>query len=172
MSMNLHLIPVLTEAQMDTVATLADEIWHEHYSGLVSDGQINYMLEKFQSPRALKEAIEHEGYEYFLLYAGDDLVGYTGVLPHHPAGKLFLSKLYILKQHRKNGYSRQTVRALLHLAQKLSLKSLWLTVNKENSSIAAYRSLGFKKIDSIKKDIGNGYFMDDDVMELSATAPL
>ena len=42
-----------------------------------------------------------------------------------------------------------------------------LTVNKHNdNSIAAYKKMGFETIDSVKTDIGGGYYMDDFVMEL------
>jgi len=41
-----------------------------------------------------------------------------------------------------------------------------LTVNKNNTdAIAAYKKIGFRMSDLIKIDIGNGFFMDDFVME-------
>jgi RimJ/RimL family protein N-acetyltransferase len=44
--------------------------------------------------------------------------------------------------------------------------TVYLTVNKYNErAIAVYKKIGFKTIDSPKTDIGNGFFMDDYVME-------
>ncbi len=43
--------------------------------------------------------------------------------------------------------------------------SVYLTVNKNNSSYNIYRHLGFEVIDSVVTDIGEGFVMDDYVME-------
>ena len=55
---------------------------------------------------------------------------------------------------------------LLEYSFKNNLKSIYLTVNKENkSSIGVYNHFGFKIISKQKADIGNGFFMDDYIME-------
>ena len=48
------------------LATLASEIWHEYFVSIITEEQIDYMVEKFQSYPALKKAIEEEHYTYFL----------------------------------------------------------------------------------------------------------
>ena len=40
-------------ARIAEVACLADEIWHECYKGIISDAQIEYMVENFQSKDAM-----------------------------------------------------------------------------------------------------------------------
>ena len=49
----LRIIPVTNEELIFSVSALADEIWHEHFSSILSTEQIDYMLEKFLSPEAL-----------------------------------------------------------------------------------------------------------------------
>ena len=61
----LRIIPVTNEELIFSVSALADEIWHEHFSSILSTEQIDYMLEKFLSPEALADQINHD-YEYFL----------------------------------------------------------------------------------------------------------
>ena len=39
------------------VAVLAEEIWHEHFTDIIGEAQVNYMVEKFQSYPALKAQI-------------------------------------------------------------------------------------------------------------------
>jgi hypothetical protein len=39
-------------------------------------------------------------------------------------------------------------------------------VNKYNFAKDVYTALGFKTIDSVKTDIGGGFYMDDYIMEL------
>ena len=43
----LRIIPVTNEELIFSVSALADEIWHEHFSSILSTEQIDYMLEKF-----------------------------------------------------------------------------------------------------------------------------
>jgi ribosomal protein S18 acetylase RimI-like enzyme len=43
---------------------------------------------------------------------------------------------------------------------------LTLQVNRFNKAVSFYRNLGFKIIDEQDFDIGNGYFMNDYVMQL------
>ena len=48
------------------------------------------------------------------------------------------------------------------------LSSLWLTVNRYNThTISWYKYHGFEIIDEVKKDIGEGFFMDDYIIEKS-----
>lgn len=51
-------------------------------------------------------------------------------------------------------------------AQANGNKGLYLHVNRENeSAIRVYEHLGFVKADTMQTDIGNGFIMDDFVME-------
>ncbi|MDG0795017.1 GNAT family N-acetyltransferase [Cohnella ginsengisoli] len=98
--------PVLAEDSAG-VAGLALEIWHEYYGALLSHRQIVYMVEKFQSPTAIADQIAQQGYEYYLMQAGGDNVGYLAVKAE--GGKLFLSKLYVLKAQRGHGYASRAM---------------------------------------------------------------
>ena len=52
------------------------------------------------------------------------------------------------------------------LAQKRKINTIWLTVNKNNSnSIKWYKKLNFKITKEVVMDIGNGYVMDDYVIQ-------
>ena len=49
------------------------------------------------------------------------------------------------------------------------LAALYLTVNKHNElGIRAYRAKGFETIDAVETDIGEGFVMDDYIMEKPA----
>ncbi|CAI6059702.1 GNAT family N-acetyltransferase [Cohnella sp. JJ-181] len=147
-----------------TVAALAEEIWHEYYGALLSREQIVYMVDKFQSADAIADQIATQGYEYYLMQAGGENVGYLAV--KEEGGKLFLSKLYVLKAHRGQGYASRAMAFITGLCRERGLDALWLTVNRHNDgSIAVYEKKGFAKVREQVADIGNGYVMDDYVME-------
>jgi RimJ/RimL family protein N-acetyltransferase len=154
---------VSTESQIETVARLAHEIWNQHFIPIIGKAQVDYMLEKFQSKKAISEQIEN-GYSYYLLKVDDDYAGYTGVCPRED--QLFLSKLYIRISQRGKGLGRKAIEFLEELAEENGLNKITLTVNKYNAnSIRAYEKFGFANISSIVQDIGNGFVMDDYKME-------
>lgn len=145
------------------LAALADEVWHEFFVGLLSSAQIDYMVEKFQSVGALTEQIG-AGYEYYILSAGGEEIGFAGIRPE--ADKLFLSKLYLLRRYRGRGFASQAFDMIERRARRLGLGSVWLTVNRRNlHSIDVYRHRGFATVREQVADIGCGYVMDDYVME-------
>lgn len=162
--MNIQLENVVTEEQIELVASLAEQIWNEYYIAIITQEQIDYMLETFQSREAVSQQIEN-GYQYFIIKnADEEEVGYTAVKPED--GRLFLSKLYVLKVQRGKGYGSSALAAIKQLAQDQSYTAIWLTVNRNNNaSIATYKRNGFEIVSEQVADIGNGYVMDDYVME-------
>lgn len=154
---------VSTETQIETVARLANEIWNQHFVPIIGKAQVDYMLEKFQSKRAISEQIG-SGYSYYLLKAGGDYVGYTGICPRED--ELFLSKLYIRASECGKGFGRKAIEFLEELAVEKGLSRITLTVNKNNTdAITAYEELGFTNLGVFVQDIGGGFVMDDYKME-------
>lgn len=164
--MALQFIPVVTDEQIHTLAFMADTVWHEWFAGILSGEQIDYMVKKFQSFAPIKKQMEQDGYEYYFLNAGGMNVGYIGIHSESETGKLFLSKIYILRSFRKKGYAGETFEFLEGLCRGMGLTSIWLTVNKHNdNAIGVYTKKGFRTIRSEVTDIGSGFVMDDYVME-------
>ena len=54
----------------------------------------------------------------------------------------------------------------IELCKLRGLTAIWLTCNRNNTNtLAVYDHLGFKKIREEKADIGNGFYMDDYILE-------
>ncbi|MDR1695674.1 MAG: GNAT family N-acetyltransferase [Endomicrobium sp.] len=151
---------------IEKTASLADEIWHEHYINLITLSQIDYMVQKFQSPEAISKQISNEKYSYFLIKSDSgSFEGYFAVAPK--SGCLFLSKIYVRKESRKKGYARKSVEFIKEFAKSLNLDNIVLTVNRENTgSIEAYKKMNFKIRGEINQDIGSGFYMNDYEMVL------
>lgn len=159
-----------TPDQIAELARLAAEIWREYYVSIITMEQIEYMVETFQSVSAITEQIHNQGYEYYLIGSDDSVAGYLAV--KQDEGKLFLSKFYIGKEYRGRGYASQAMAFLEQLCKERSLSHIWLTVNRHNeSSIAVYKKKGFQIVREQVADIGNGFVMDDYVMEKEIQVP-
>lgn len=148
------------ENEINELAELASEIWHEYWPCILTAEQIDYMVEKFQSKKAIKEQIKNENYTYYFIKVDNEIAGYLGV--SDKKDYLFLSKLYIRKEFRHQGLGRLAFNEI----KNLGFKKIRLTVNKYNkNTINAYLKYGFKTIDSVVSDIGCGFVMDDYIME-------
>lgn len=88
----------ITAEKIPQLAVMADEIWHEFFPGVISEAQIDYMVEKFQSPKAIEAQITEQEYEYYFIQYGDFSCGYLGFRPD--GERLFLSKLYLKREYR------------------------------------------------------------------------
>lgn len=156
-----QMVPVNNLQHIETVVKIASSVWNEYYSSILSKGQIDYMLDKFQSAESIKEQIEFGGYQYFILPGN---VGYFSI--RQDLDSLFLSKFYILKEYRGKGFASAGFDFLDKIALENSLTNIWLTVNKENdNSISIYKHRGYEIVREQVADIGNGYFMDDYIMQ-------
>jgi len=144
------------------IEILADTIWREHYIPIVGKPQIDYMLDKFQSVKAMKEQVAN-GYEYYTVFHQELPVGYMAIKPEKE--HLFLSKIYVLSHYRGKGIGKRMMDFIEKKAKNHQLNKIFLTVNKYNTnSIKAYEKIGFKHDRELVQDIGNGFVMDDYVM--------
>lgn len=161
----MEIVKATTEQQIKAIVSLAEEIWRETYTPLLPEGQVDYMLEKFQSEKAVKEQMKNGGYEYYVLVDENGISGFTGIVKEE--GRLFLSKLYVHSSARRKGYATKVFEFLKGVAKENGCAYIYLTVNKDNSNaVKTYEKSGFKNVKSAVTDIGNGYVMDDYIMQL------
>ncbi|HKL61147.1 MAG TPA: GNAT family N-acetyltransferase [Acholeplasma sp.] len=147
---------VETKEDIRKISKMAGNIWHEAYKDMISLDQIDYMLDKFLSIKAIKEQI-NEHYDYFIL-RGEKPAGFAAIL--HKDNEVFISKLYVYKDDRGKGLT-----TLFIDYTKSFKKPMYLTVNKTNlKAVKLYERLGFKITESVVSDIGSGYVMDDYVL--------
>ncbi|WP_345975818.1 GNAT family N-acetyltransferase [Sulfurimonas sp. HSL3-7] len=152
-----------TPQQMQRVEALAREIWQEHYTPIIGQAQVEYMLETFQTAAAMLRQLG-EGYRYYLLKDDGEAVGYMAVRPE--SGQLFLSKFYVKAARRGRGYGRAALAFLTTLAAEQKLQKIVLTVNRNNTlALKAYAKLGFVNVGEVVQEIGKGFVMDDYKME-------
>ena len=160
----MNYINIRTDEEVKKLADLADEIWHEYWTCLLSIDQINYMVEKFQSYNAVKNQLKNDNYIYNIIEDNSNIIGYFGVSVKEDY--LFLSKLYIKLEYRHKGYGNKAFDRIKQIARENGKLKIQLTVNKHNTNtINAYIKWGFKSVNAVVTDIGSGFVMDDFIME-------
>ncbi|MDI9400904.1 MAG: GNAT family N-acetyltransferase [Limisphaerales bacterium] len=168
--MNKTRISEIRPEEIPALVGLAAEIWREHFPPIIGAEMVEYMLEKFQSEPAIRRQMEEEAVRYYFIEEAAERVGYMAIRPEPEA--LFLSKIYLRQSFRGRGLSRIAMDFLVSFCREHRLCKIWLTVNRFNlGPIAAYEKLGFRKVRTQCVDVGQGYVMDDYVME-KEVAPL
>ena len=161
---NLQITSVKGKKQIAELAGLADIIWHEHFTPIIGEAQVAYMLDNFQSEHALSDMLQNQNYRYFFFEANGKKIGYIGIQPRENI--LFLSKIYLLKEHRGKGYARIGINFLTQLCQKEGYEKIQLTCNRHNlNSVAAYQKMGFVSVYEQDADIGNCFVINDYLIE-------
>jgi GNAT superfamily N-acetyltransferase len=159
--------PATEDGHLSEIQKLAHAIWHEHYPGIISPEQIEYMLREGYSLEVLQRELAQESIRYDRALVEDALVGFSAYGPHSDAGTLALHKLYVEAAQRGTGCARKLVEAVANYARANSINRVILRVNKCNRiAIAAYERMGFTNQGPIVSDIGGGFCMDDYLMEL------
>ncbi len=165
----LKFVPVKTHGDCHALEALAFPIWREHYTPIIGSAQVEYMLQKFQTAHAIGAQIQEGVHYYFLRTDGEENAGYLSVV-YRPA-EIFLSKLYLLKSHRGQGFAGAALEFVKTMARNKNLERITLTVHKRNPSVKAYQALGFEILEPVVTDIGGGFVMDDYRMGLNLTSP-
>src|SRR5688572_19623548 len=143
------------------IADLAFKIWKVHYPSIISNEQIEYMLQRFYSASALKEQMK-EGHRFYLIIQNETPCGYLSESTS-AAGQYFLHKFYIDPSLQGKGMGKSVFEKIF--AEKKDLQSIRLTVNRMNyKSVNFYFRLGFIIETTTDIDIGDGYFMNDFIM--------
>ena len=161
----IQMVEVFPE-QVDELAALAKPIWTDHFTPIIGAEQTAYMIEKFQSDHAVKDQMAHQNYRYYLAKLGDRYAGFVGFAPRYEGKEeMYLSKVYILSDCRHQGVVRRLFDLVEEEARKEGLSKIRLTVNKHNThAYEVYQHYGYENVESVKADIGSGYYMDDYVM--------
>ena len=158
---SLHLIPA-TVFDVDEINQLAIKIWSIHYSPIIGEEQVAYMLNKMYAKETLHQQISEGKQIYFLLQVEKQNIGFVS-LEISKNTEAFINKFYISNAKQRNGLGRQAFLQIVNYFSELTI--LRLQVNRQNFiAINFYFKMGFviEKVEDF--DIGDGYQMNDFIM--------
>ncbi|SHL16199.1 Acetyltransferase (GNAT) family protein [Chishuiella changwenlii] len=150
----------VNEKNIHLIESLSKDIWNDAYKDLLSQEQIDYMLDMMYNVDKVNEGLAN-GEIWEIVKVDNVPVGYL----HYKLDEnntVFLSKIYLKTTDKTKGVGQVMMNHVIEYANSINAKDVHLTVNKENArAIRFYEKNGFKNIESKTFDIGNGYVMDD-----------
>jgi diamine N-acetyltransferase len=146
------------------IRELTFRVWPQTYASILSQEQIDYMLEMMYSESSLKKQMTEGGCQFIIIYENGNPVGFASY-SEEETQRWKLNKIYVLQNQQGKGTGKYMINYIIEEIKKLNANSLYLQVNRYNNAKTFYEKLGFAETDFINLDIGNGYFMNDYVME-------
>jgi GNAT superfamily N-acetyltransferase len=148
---------------LSLIRDMAHEIWPKTYSNILSKNQLDYMLGLLYNEQKLKKEME-EGVDFILVYDGPHPAGFAAFSRIQPE-VYKLHKIYVLPSQQGKGTGRFIIDEVIKDMKQNGATTLQLNVNRHNNARVFYEKLGFIVVREEDIDIGNGYFMNDYVME-------
>lgn len=154
------------------IRSISENTWPSTYGHIISQEQIDFMLDWMYSDDSLAEQIE-KGHQFFIASLNGEDIGFCSVSAEPTNNEeenqktYKLNKLYVLPAAHGTGTGKSLLIKAIQVAKDAGATSLFLQVNKHNNAYTFYLKNGFEKESEFKFDIGNGFYMDDYVMRLT-----
>lgn len=152
------------EKDIPAIRHIARITWPVAYGTILSQEQLEYMLDKMYSTTSLQQQIA-QGHRFYLAEVNDTAYGFASVSDEGNS-RFKLNKLYVIPDTQKTGAGKALLQEAIGYAKQHGGKQLFLQVNRNNNAKGFYEKHGFAIVDEVKLDIGNGFFMDDYIMQL------
>ncbi len=160
-----HPISKITRTELSLVKDLAFLIWPISYKSIITEGQINYMLNFMYATNRLEKDYD-AGHEFYGYFEKERLLGFITFENHHPSqGQMKIHKLYVDTNSSKQGIGNSLVECAKELAIASNINQIVLNVNRKNPAISFYQKINFEIDREEVIDIGEGFIMDDYIMK-------
>lgn len=171
---------------INSIGFLAQQIWPETYGSILSPEQLSYMMNLFYSPASLRKQMMEDRHQFLIVEQEEEAIGFAswGVASGSVAlggvalgdtasgsalpepGVFKLHKLYVLPGQQGKGLGRALLQYIFEAIRPEGARILRLNVNRYNKARQFYEKMGFAVTKEEDVAIGNGYFMNDYVMEI------
>ena len=157
-----------TTDDIQLINRMAQSVFPATYRDILSEEQLDYMMDWMYSLRNLRKQMEEEGHIYYIAYKGDEAAGYVSIQPE--GEHLFhLQKIYVLPHYQGFHLGRILFEQAIRVIKEIHPEpcEMHLNVNRNNKALQFYEHMGMKKVAEGDFHIGNGYYMNDYIMGLS-----
>ena len=145
------------------IRELTFKVWPQTYAATISKEQIDYMLEMMYSETSLQQQMD-DGCQFIIAYDESEPFGFASYQETGPS-VFKLHKIYVLSSQQGKGTGRFLIDYILTNIEQRGATALQLQVNRQNKAKNFYERLGFIVIEETDFNIGNGFFMNDYIME-------
>lgn len=152
--------------QIEDIINIAHTTWPEAYAQILSEVQLNYMLGEFYNKAYLSQRME-QGNLFYLVQHKGEFTGFMEIELDEKPGYTKLHKLYVLPKAQGLKLGRLLMEEAIIIAKQAGQEGIFLNVNRYNNAQHFYERQGFSVIETVDINIGNGFYMNDFIMQLN-----
>lgn len=154
-----------TSSDFPIIQEIAYVTWPHTFRDILSKEQISYMIEMMYSTVALTEQTMQKKHQYLIVKDETKNLGYASYeLNYKGLSITKIHKIYILPEAQGKGVGKLLMNTITTVAKENRNTSLSLNVNRDNAAFDFYRNIGFEKVGEENIDIGDGFLMEDFIM--------
>lgn len=159
-------IKIAKPKDYSVINDLAYKTWPDTFGNILSNEQMEYMLDWMYSIKSIEDQISEKGHVFLIAYLDNTPVGFASYeLNYVQDKKSKLHKIYVLPSTQGTGVGKALLNEIYSASKESGNPTITLNVNKYNPSTDKYKKMGFSIVEEEVIDIGNGFIMDDYVME-------
>lgn len=155
----------ITDNDVNLINQLAGRVWEPTYKHILSKEQLDYMFGMMYSPESILRQLTQNKHEFLLLQDNGVYLGFASYEINYRPGVTKIHKLYIMPEAQGKGAGSILTNAIEKAAKAAGNSVLTLNVNRFNNALKFYTKTGFIKTGEEDIDIGQGYLMEDYIME-------
>lgn len=159
-------LKVATQLDIPIIQDLANIVWPHTFAHLMSQEQLAYMMDMMYNTESIKKQMSDLNHCYLLVQdEGEQYMGYLSYEINYKQQSLTkIHKIYVLPTYQGKGVGRYLIQQAVAIAKENRNCELTLNVKRDNKALRFYESLGFEITHTEDIDIGDGYWMQDYVM--------
>lgn len=161
-----------TESDIHVIKSMADVVFRNTYSSILTAEQVEYMMEWMYSKQSLEKQFSDLN-SFFITWCKGIPVGYMSIqkesITEDNITVYHLHKLYVMPEWQGRGVGELLFKKACEYAthNKNSAKArIELNVNRYNKAVGFYLRMGMKIACEGDFPIGEGFYMNDYIMSL------
>lgn len=156
-----------SESDFKTIISIAEIVWPVTYGAILANDQLHFMFEMMYSVASLQQHATSKNHHFIIAYENGVPCGFAS-FEHNceSSNKTKVHKIYILPTLQGKGIGKKMIEYVSVEALRKRENAIFLNVNRYNSAKLFYQKIGFIVTKEIDIEIGNGYLMEDYVMEM------
>ena len=161
-----------TESDIHVIKSMADVVFRNTYSSILTAEQVEYMMEWMYSDKSLEKQFS-DLHSFFIAWYNGIPVGYMSIqkesITEDNITVYHLHKLYVMPEWQGRGVGELLFKKACEYAthNKNSAKArIELNVNRYNKAVGFYLRMGMKIACEGDFPIGEGFYMNDYIMSL------
>ena len=151
------------------IQSIAKSTWAVAYKEIISNEQKEFMLDQMYSTESLQNQLQQKEHQFVVAYLDNIPAAFAAYAKNEPfTESIFkLHKIYVLPDQQGKGIGKSLLQFVLDDICAKGAQQLQLNVNRQNMAVGFYQKLGITIIAEEDIPIGNGFFMNDYVMQIS-----